>query len=145
MPRPELRFEAIGVPWAIETAEPLPATTVAAIHERIARFDRDYSRFRADSLVSRITREPGRWRLPDDAGPLLDLYRLLYDATDGAMNPLVGQRLEELGYDRDYTLRARAGAATRIPSWEEAISWDGSHLTTLTPVVLDIGAAGKGY
>ncbi|MEO6117149.1 MAG: FAD:protein FMN transferase, partial [Pseudolysinimonas sp.] len=38
-------------------------------------------------------------------------------------------------------------AATRaaVPSWEDALSWDGEYLTTATPVLLDVGAAGKGY
>jgi thiamine biosynthesis lipoprotein len=34
---------------------------------------------------------------------------------------------------------------TPPPAWEDAIAWDGSSLTTYSPVVLDVGAAGKGY
>jgi len=114
------------------------------VHARIEDFDRTYSRFRDDSLVSTIARAPNTYRFPADAPPLFELYRRLYIATKGAMSPLVGRALEELGYDRTYSLQPSA-TLTRVPEWQEALSWNGSELTTHTPALLDIGAAGKGY
>ena len=141
---PSKRFEAIGAPWQIDTAQPLSAEADAAIAARIDDFDRTYSRFRHDSLVSTIARTPGTYRFPPDAPPLFELYRRLYTATQGAMSPLVGHALEELGYDRTYSLQPSA-ARTRVPQWHEALSWNGNELTTHTPALLDVGAAGKGY
>ncbi|MFT4122379.1 MAG: FAD:protein FMN transferase [Microbacteriaceae bacterium] len=138
------RFEAIGTAWQIDTAAPLTDAVRAAVRARVERFDRAWSRFREDSLVTRIAREPGEHRLPDDAGPLLALYRVLYEASDGALNPLVGRSLEALGYDGRYSLRPR-GRAVPAPRWEDAIAWDGERLTTARPVLLDVGAAGKGH
>ena len=138
------RFDAIGAPWRIDTPEPLGADVVAEVAARIDEFDRTYSRFRDDSLVSRIKREPGRHTFPADAAPLFDLYRRLYTATDGAVSPLVGERLENLGYDRSYSLTP-SPTAVRVPSWDNAFHWDGEALTTARPVLLDVGAAGKGY
>ena len=140
----ELRFDAIGTGWQIDTDTPITPELEAAIADRVERFDRAWSRFRDDSLVARIASTPGRWTLPEEAGELFEVYRRLYEATDGAMSPLVGRALETLGYDRTYSLRP-SGAATPAPAWEDAIAWDGSALTTLRPVTLDIGAAGKGY
>jgi len=111
---------------------------------RIEDFDRTWSRFREDSLVSRIATTPGVHPFPDDAPALFELYRRLYEATDAAVSPLVGGTLEALGYDRNYSLRASAAPAP-VPAWADAIAWDGAALTTLRPVVLDVGAAGKGY
>jgi thiamine biosynthesis lipoprotein len=146
-PPPELgapwRFEAIGTVWQIDTERELAPALREAVSERIERFDRDWSRFRDDSLVTRIAREPGVYALPTEAADLLELYRALYDATDGAMSPLVGGALEALGYDRDYSLRP-APAPHVVPSWDDAIAWDGASLSTVRPVVVDIGAAGKG-
>lgn len=144
MPSPSKQFEAIGAPWQLDTTEPLVPEVFAAVERRIEQFDRTYSRFRDDSLVSRIARAPGSYLFPADAPPLFELYRRLYDATAGAMSPLVGRALEELGYDRTYSLQPTA-TRTRVPDWHEAISWNGSTLTTLTPAMLDVGAAGKGY
>lgn len=94
--------------------------------------------------MRRIAREPGRWRLPDEAGPLLDLYRRLYLATDGAVSPLVGRALERLGYDAVYSLRP-SGPAAPVPAWDDVLAWDGTELVTARPALLDVGAAGKGY
>ena len=137
-------FDAIGVPWRIDTRDALTEPSKAAIADRIERFDRDWSRFREDSLVTRISQQPGRYRLPDDAGPLLDLYRQLYEVTGGRVSPLVGRALESLGYDRSYGLRA-ASVREGVPAWDDAIAWDGEYLETVTPVLLDVGAVGKGY
>lgn len=122
----------------------MPPNLEAAIHERIAEFDLTWSRFRDDSLVARIAAAPGTWQFPADAPALFDLYRRLYLATDGAMSPLVGGALDALGYDRAYSLRP-TGRPTAVPAWDEAVAWDGSALTTVRPVSLDVGAAGKGY
>lgn len=32
-----------------------------------------------------------------------------------------------------------------MPAWDDAVAWDGTHLTTVKPVLLDVGAGGKGY
>ena len=139
-----LEFEAIGTDWRVETHEPLNVDVAAAVAARIETFDRTWSRFRADSLVSRIAREPGTWAFPSDAPALFELYRALYEATDGAVNPLVGRSLERLGYDAAYSLRP-SGAAAPAPAWDDAVAWNGEALATIAPVVLDVGAAGKGY
>jgi len=140
-----LCFDAIGAPWEIVTPEPLADETVGQIHARIDAFDAAYSRFRDDSLVRRIAKSPGRYRLPDDAAPLLDLYRALHRATGGAVSPLVGHRLEHLGYDRDYSFRV-TGDPAGVPVWnDDTALWDGVFLTTREPLLLDVGAAGKGY
>ena len=137
-------FTAIGTAWEIDSREPLPAAVLAAVEQRCESFDRTYSRFRDDSLVARIAATPGRFEFPHDAPSLFDLYRRLYEATGGAVSPLVGAALENLGYDRGYSLR-QAAPAVRVPAWDDAFGWDGTALTTLRPAVVDVGAAGKGY
>jgi thiamine biosynthesis lipoprotein len=139
-----LAFEAIGTGWQIDTAEPIDVSLEAAIMARIDEFDRTWSRFRDDSLVSRIARTPGVWQFPADAPPLFALYRRLYEATGGAVSPLVGRALESMGYDRAYSLRPAAGPAP-VPAWDDAVAWDGTALSTVRPVSIDVGAAGKGY
>ncbi len=137
-------FDAIGVPWRIDTREPLPESIRSAVRDRIERFDHDWSRFRSDSLVSRMASAPGRYRLPDDAGPLLDWYRELYQASGGRVSPLVGGALSSLGYDAAYSL-IPSPERVRVPAWADAIAWDGTFLEVISPVLLDVGAAGKGY
>ena len=53
------RFDAIGTVWEIVTDDPLPAPARDRVRARIEAFDRTWSRFRPDSLVSRLA-EGGR-------------------------------------------------------------------------------------
>lgn len=98
-------FDAIGTAWAIETAEPLPEATRAAVADVVDGFDREWSRFRGDSLVSSLAE--GRVAsvdAPRDTDAMLALYDELDVATRGAVNPLVGDALARLGYDARLTL-----------------------------------------
>lgn len=141
------KFEAIGTVWHVafeyDHTRTDPESILAAVHERIELFDRAYSRFRADSWVTRMAHAAGTYRLPDDGGPMLGLYQDLYRLTDGAFTPLIGRTMEQAGYDASYTLRPKT--LTAPPAWDDAITYEHPHLSVHTPVLLDVGAAGKGY
>lgn len=146
-------FEAIGTQWEIETCKPLARGLQQRILRRIEEFDITYSRFRPDSLVSRIAAVPkgGCFDFPNDSLALFDLYDRLHRATAGAVDPLVGRDLELLGYDRTYSLtpasnlvRANAHARGRA-TWSKDIIRNGTSIVTQRPLVIDVGAAGKGY
>jgi thiamine biosynthesis lipoprotein len=139
----DFTFDGIGTRWDISTPRPLDASVRSRLLAIVERYDADWSRFRSDSIVTAMSRQPGRFELPAEAAALGDLYRTLYGTTNGAMTPLIGASLERLGYDAAYSLRP-AGSALPAPRWEDILDWDGTVLTTSAPVVLDIGAAGKG-
>lgn len=138
-----LRFDAIGTTWQIDTPRPIGARVTASIADTIENFDRTWSRFRDDSLVQAIATKPGRYAFGPEAPALFEVYRELYACTDGRVSPLVGRALEQSGYNREYSLLPTTVSA--IPRWADALAWDGTHLSTVSPVVLDVGAAGKGY
>lgn len=137
------RFEAIGTAWEIVTTEPLARAHRAAVSELIDRFDAEWSRFRADSLVSRLGVGGGRVPAPASAAAMLDAFRELSAATDGAVNPLVGASLDRLGYDPAYSLAAGDPVAAP-PDWTAQLRWEGGILSLDGPAVLDVGALGKG-
>lgn len=143
------RFAAIGTAWQIDTEQPLPELVTAAIAELCEDFDRTWSRFRADSLVADMARAQhgGRFSFSARDLSLLELYDRLHAATGGAVDPLVGRDLELLGYDAAYSLTPdRDALADRVPdSWSRDVRRDGSTLVTERPVVVDVGAAGKGH
>ncbi len=140
-------FEAIGTHWQIDILQDIPEDVrlelQQAIHTRIEQFDKDYSRFRADSLVTTMSRQTGEYLLPPDAKAMIDLYRDLYEISGGMFTPLIGNVLEDAGYDPQYSLEAKP--LTKPPSWDEALVHAFPKLTILKPVMLDFGAAGKGY
>jgi thiamine biosynthesis lipoprotein len=139
----EFRFDGIGTRWEITTPRPLQAGVRARLLAVVEAYDGEWSRFRPDSAVSAMARQPGRHEFPAEAAALGGLYRSLYHLSAGAMTPLIGGSLERLGYDATYSLRP-SGSPTPPPRWEDALDWAGTVLTNHVPVVLDIGAAGKG-
>jgi FAD:protein FMN transferase len=146
------KFEAIGTHWEIDTDAPLDMRLRASILVRVREFDRIYSRFRQDSLVSSVAGadEGGCFDFPEDAPPLFDLYDQLHALTNGAVDPLVGRTLELLGYDRAYSLKPATDDVQRYahaqrPVWSKDVIRHGARLRTRRPLVIDVGAAGKGH
>ncbi|MDQ0865922.1 FAD:protein FMN transferase [Arthrobacter globiformis] len=139
----DFRFDGIGTSWEISTPVPLSPGQRSSVLAEVERYDSTWSRFREDSLVTRISVTPGQYELPPEATGLAALYRQLYMLSGGAMTPLIGESLERLGYDPHYSLQPR-GEAAPPPVWDTVLEWRGTSLRTAAPVVLDIGAAGKG-
>lgn len=142
---PSWQFPAIGTQWSIDTPDSLPESVKSKISDRIEVFDRTYSRFRDDSVVTALSTTPQTVTLPGDAADIFDLYRRLYEATSGSLSPLVGDALTHLGYDKTYRLTSLPGPPPPVPPFDDVISLEGSTLTTYKPVTIDIGAVGKGF
>jgi FAD:protein FMN transferase len=136
-------FEAIGTPWQIDTPKDLSAELVADIGRTTDAYDAAYSRFRPDSLVRQGAQQAGVFELPASGDELGQLYATLYRLTHGRMTPLVAASLEHLGYDEAYTLQPGPGHLPP-PAWDDVLEWRGRTVSTRAPVLLDVGAAGKG-
>ena len=137
------QFAAIGTEWSIETLLPLTDEIKSNITKSIEDFDKTYSRFRSDSLVSIIRQSAGRYVFPDSAIEIFDLYNQLNIATSGKVTPLVGGVLDALGYDANYSFVQKATSPS-VPELD-SLQWEGAVLTTTEPIAIDIGAVGKGY
>ena len=70
-------FPAIGTKWIIDIFKGLSKVEEEKISilikNRIDLFDIAYSRFREDSLVTKISKKVGEYILPEDAKPMMDL------------------------------------------------------------------------
>jgi thiamine biosynthesis lipoprotein len=143
-----ISFDAIGTHWEIDIDHKLSDVEIRHVSQKIEDtielFDRSYSRFRNDSAMMQLARKPGTYRLPADAKPLFDFYQELYESTDGKVTPLIGSVLSDAGYDAAYTLKPKKKIAA-APNWEDAITYTYPDITIKTPVIIDVGAAGKGY
>lgn len=140
-------FEAIGTQWTVdvyhEMTQAESAELLQQILSRIDTYDRVYSRFRSDSVVSQMAHEAGEYQLPPDSEALFALYEQLYQLTEGAFTPLIGAVLVAAGYDASYSLRP-----TKLQQplrWEDALSFSNQRVTLKKPAILDFGAAGKGH
>lgn len=137
------RFDAIGTSWEIASSEPISDGQRALVTATIDAFDREWSRFRNDSLVASLARGAGVVDAPPDAKHMLDLYAEVSDATSGAVQPLVGDALAALGYDAAYSLTP--GTPAPAPEdWRQRLAWSADRLVLTTPSTIDVGAIGKG-
>jgi thiamine biosynthesis lipoprotein len=144
----QLSFDAIGTTWQIDITKELSPEeqekVLLAIRERIEIFDKAYSRFREDSLVTLMSQKTGEYLLPDDAEQMMMLYHDLYIRTGGLLTPLVGNILSDAGYDSKYSLTQKKDLEP-APKWEDVIKYGHPNITIKKPVILDFGAMGKGY
>ncbi len=137
-----MEFEAIGTHWWIQPGKvELDAPKIMQVIDKI---DKTWSRFRDDSMVSEMAQTAGTYKLKPSDVELLGWYHKLYLATDGAVNPLIGQTLSDAGYDKNYSLQPQAVIA-KTPEWNEIISLGKTSLTISRPWLIDVGAAGKGH
>lgn len=141
-------FDGIGTQWYINIPKALSSKESSLLKslilDRISSFDKTYSRFRSDSLVSHIAEKAGTYTLPDDAQKLMSVYKDIYLRTNGLVTPLVGNVISDAGYDASYTLIEKK--ELRTPKrWEQVIEYIHPNLVIHEPVILDFGAGGKGY
>lgn len=141
-------FDAIGTKWHIDINQEITAPESAVIFKKISQrielFDKNYSRFRNDSLITKMFEVGGEFILPEDAKSIFDLYFDLYHITNGLFTPLIGEALSMAGYDAKYSLKMN-GYLVRPPRWEEALEYKFPKIKIKKKVLIDIGAAGKGY
>ena len=156
---------ALGTGIIISSSKPIPQGVEQRIHAFVEEYERTLSRFREDSLVSRMAcaEHGGDFEFPSWAGSLFAIYDEFYDATRGAFDACIGADLLALGYDNsvqfvpESTVSASENSGSVSGSWSKyrralPVTWGNisrdSGSTTLhtnQPMQLDFGAAGKGY
>ena len=145
--------EALGTGIIVRTNRQVAETTRARIASFINDYEQVLSRFRSDSLVTAMGNAPhgGSFTFPDWVEDLLSLYDHVVEATDGAIDPCIGEDLIRLGYGADMSFTMQSGAEHRLgsihgrPTWRADVERHGTTLITRRPVHLDFGACGKGY
>ncbi len=138
-------FSGIGTQWEIELwniQKGQADKLLRMIQDRVADFEAAYSRFRDDSLVGRMSRSVGIYKLSGDAKDMLDMYQRLYKISHGKVTPLIGRALSDAGYDAKYSLIPKK--IHHPPQWEECLHYDFPDLKVIKPVLLDFGGLGKG-
>lgn len=156
---------ALGTGIIISSSVPISQRVQKRIRAFVEEYESVLSRFRADSLVSRMAcaEHGGEFEFPAWAQPLFALYSEFYAATHGAFDACIGADLLALGYNNSVRFIPQSAAGlgknenSSSDSWSNyrralPITWadisQGGGSTTLCtnqPVQLDFGAAGKGY
>lgn len=147
-------FRAMGTHVALigpgATDDPTLLRASASIEGVFAREEQRFSRFRADSELSRVNAATGRWT--QVTSPFADLVEIALthaELTDGLFDPTVLDAMVAAGYDRDFDeVVAGARGALRPPHpcgrWREIETRRGA-IRLPTGVGLDLGGIAKGW
>ena len=148
------RFPALGTTCELQYAAPdgdrQAAAFEAAAVTWVLAFEAKYSRFRADSLVSRINRAAGRgWiEVDPEMEQLLNLCDSLYAMTQGVLDPtalplirLWNWKAEQPRIPAD----AEIAATRRLVGWTKVRREPGRVLLPDAGMALDFGGFGKEY
>jgi thiamine biosynthesis lipoprotein len=125
------------------------AVVLDAVDAELSRLDRQASRFRADSEISRIHRSPRRvHRVSHGLAEAVSVALAAARWTGGRTDPTVGSALAALGYDRDFASVASGSAGSLpvpgpVPGWR-LVELCGRLLRLPAGTCLDLGATGKG-
>ncbi len=123
---------------------------LTVVDAELTRLDREASRFRVDSEISRIHRfGGGTYRISEGLAEAIQVALAAACWTGGLVDPTVGTALISLGYDRDFVEIGEAQAvvatapAVPVPGWQ-AVTLHGRTLCLPDGVRLDLGATAKG-
>jgi len=143
-------LDALGtrVRIVVWPADRLEAAT-RAVSGELCRLDKEASRFREDSEISRLqARGGGLFFITDGLAEVIGVALAAARFTDGLVDPTVGGALVALGYDRDFAAMDADGpvdlAAARPAPGHRTISLEGRLLHVPDGVLLDLGATAKG-
>ncbi len=140
-------FESIGTSWQIEIHDEISKEKFLSLKEDVFIFLKDftltYSRFEKNSLISKISESKGEFKFPKSSKELFSIYKNLYDLTNRLVTPLIGDTLNSLGYDENYSLKPKSQVLS--PQKWEVMDFKYPILKTKKPIILDFGACGKGY
>lgn len=141
-------FPAIGTKWQIDINSEISEREIEILKEKIfsfiGKFDQTYSRFIKNSWILEAAKKLHVPQdIPGDFQPLFSLYESLYQSSNGLFTPLIGSLLVQAGYDDTYSLKEKV--LTSPPALGKAIEIHQDKIIFNKPVILDFGAAGKGY
>jgi thiamine biosynthesis lipoprotein len=151
-PLRKLAFPALGTTCEVQYAAPNGATQAAEFeHAAVAwvqAFEAKYSRFRTDSLVSRINRAAGReWvEVDPEMEQMLKLCDTLQFITQGVLDPTALPLIQLWNWKADkprVPSTAEIAGAMRLVGWAKVQRAPGKILLPMVGMALDFGGFGK--
>lgn len=138
---------ALGTSWWIEIFDEMSEEKQHAIYDDvllfIQTFDKKYSRFNPDSLVSTLNAARALLNPDQETIELLEYGVHLYHETHEVFNFLIGEAMVKNGYDALYSFTPKEGTFT-TPDPLSALSISKDKII-LTLGQVDLGGYGKGY
>ncbi len=138
----KIEFDGIGTHWWINIYDDLNFDISSELISIVKEFESNYSRFKDTSLVSKLNNNKVIKNFPEELFNMFEYAEKLKILSDGYFNIFVGKTLENFGYDKDYSFKAKA---------IQSISNDCFELLTKKEIRIneeariDLGGLGKGW
>lgn len=133
-------LDALGTTWVFESDKIFSNIFIKGLHDRIFNFESNFSRFKADSLLTKLNNEKYLRDAPDELISMLQFAREMYVVSEGYFNISVGSQLEKVGYGLKADKHARISG-----SLLEDLIINGSDVSLSKHTRLDLGGFGKGW
>jgi thiamine biosynthesis lipoprotein len=142
------QIPALGTFWWFEFFDEISNDLALELKQSIVQemesFEADFSRFRADSMLSKLNRE----RILENPSPefieLLQIAQEFYQATNGYFNSSLGHILENRGYDSSYSF-TNHNQSEEIPDFTTFCQFSDKEIKLIGEGKLDFGGFGKGF
>lgn len=144
----EYTFEATGTVWNITFYDDEDGLDDMYSECRliISDFEKKYSRFLDGSLISSLKFKVGEFEVGEEFVEILRIYFHAYKVSNGKFTPLIGEVLENLGYDKNYSFEPKRELLRKLPDLNQAIEiLDSTRIKINTPISFDFGGVGKGF
>lgn len=142
-------FDSMGTKWEITFWENVSSSKLSMLEKQIRKmadeFDSTYSRFKKDSFVWKIENKTGKIQVPFHFIQMLFLYMKLNQTSHGIINPLIGNSISDLGYDKTYSLKHKKTVRETPNLFDTIQILDQNYIKKTAPCLFDFGALGKGY
>ncbi|WP_246624799.1 FAD:protein FMN transferase [Oceanobacter mangrovi] len=144
------RFQALGCPCEVlfdSTDMPLVLDLLTQARDEAWRIERKYSRYRDDSVISRIHRQAGEpIQLDDETARLLDFAASLHALSEGRFDVTSGVLRRVWQFDQSDHLpsHAQVDEIRQLVGWPK-LDWQSPVLTLPVGMELDLGGIGKEY
>ncbi len=145
----EIHFRAMGTRCHVLITGPTGAELNRYASERIDQLERRWSRFVAGSEINQLNTGDTTSVSTETCG-LIERAAIASNATSGIWNPLMGRRINELGYDRPFqTGLPEASAEPQATDFchgsQICIDAQANSVTLPAGCAIDVGGIAKGF
>ncbi len=146
MPEVNLHYDALGTVFALHLFSDHDRDGIdASIQNYLTDFEKTYSRFRSDSLLSLFEHRTGVIEVPEECVQLFRFFAEIETLTSGVFTPCIGRALSDAGYDRNYSFIEKQEKMA-IPRLCDVVRLlDNRHIELLQPFLFDFGGIAKGW
>jgi len=138
-------IQGLGTIWYFEFFnETFDTKKAAATAQLIREFEANYSRFQPNSWVTLLNRERELVNPNAEFVDILDKSLSYYHKSAGVFNIAVGEKMESIGYDANYSLKGGEVVLPSLPKLDEVLVVNEEKIILLAGKI-DLGGIGKGY